>query len=65
MKRIRKSAWLPWTLLLVGTAFYVYYGVEWGAWTVNLPNLIIYVVIILTLYWVLRKREEMEDRHDL
>ena len=65
MKRIRKSSWLPWTLLLVGIAFYVYYGIEWGAWMVNLPNLLIYIIIILTLFWVLKKREQMEDEHNL
>lgn len=61
MKKIRKSSWLPWALLLVGTAFYVYYGVEWGAWQENLPNLLIYIVIILALYWALRKKEQLTD----
>lgn len=61
MKRIRKSHWLPWCLLIAGAAFYVYYGIEWGAWIVNLPNMLIYIVIIFILYWVLRKKERMED----
>lgn len=59
MKRIRKSSWLPWALLLVGIAFYVYYGVEWGAWRENLLNIIIYVGIILALFWALRKKEKL------
>ncbi len=49
---------------MVGTAFYVYYGVEWGAWKENLPNLLIYIVIILALFWALRKKEKMEDERD-
>jgi hypothetical protein len=49
---------------MVGTAFYIYYGVEWGAWKENLPNLLIYIVIILALFWALRKKEKMEDERD-
>ena len=61
MRKNRKSLWLPWALLLVGVGFYVYYGIEWGAWKENLPNLLIYIVIILALFWALRKKEKMES----
>ena len=64
MGKTRKSLWLPWALLLVGTGFYVYYGVEWGAWKENLPNLLIYIVIIFALYWALRKKEKMESERE-
>lgn len=62
MKRIRKSAWLPWMLFLVGLTFYIYYGIEWGAWLQNLPNILTYLVIILALYWALRKKEKMNQQ---
>ena len=61
MKRYRKSAWLPWMLLLVGILFYVYYGVEWGAWMQNLPNIIIYACIIVALFFALRAKEKMNN----
>jgi hypothetical protein len=60
MKRIPKSQYLPVLLLLVGIAFYVYYGVTWNAWHENIANLLIYIVIIGALFWSLRKKEKME-----
>ena len=61
MTRIRKSNFLPWLLLLVGIAFYVYFGIEYNAWKENLMNMLIYFIIILALYWSLRKKEQLED----
>lgn len=63
MRKNRKSLWLPLALLLVGTGFYVYYGVTWNAWLHNLPNLLIYVVITIALRWALLKKEKMNDEH--
>lgn len=60
MKKIPRSKYLPILLLLVGIAFYVYYGISYNAWRENLANLIIYVVIISALYWSLRAKEKME-----
>lgn len=62
MKQIRKSQFLPWLLLLVGLAFYVYYGVSYNAWMHNLPNLVIYILIILALFWALRKQDSYRNR---
>lgn len=61
MKRIRKSTYLPILLFLAGTAFYVYYGIEYNAWMQNLWNIIIYLVIIVALFFTLRKKEQYED----
>ncbi|MCR4612872.1 MAG: hypothetical protein K5778_02600 [Bacteroidaceae bacterium] len=60
---MRKSTWLPVALLIVGIAFYLYYGITWNAWIENLPNILIYIVIIIALRWALRKKEQMNDQH--
>ena len=61
MKRIRKSVYLPLLLLIMGVAFYVYFGVYYNAWNENLPNILIFVGIIVLLAWALRKKEKMEE----
>ncbi|MBQ5722204.1 MAG: hypothetical protein IIV67_07950 [Bacteroidaceae bacterium] len=42
--KVKKYIWLPVAIFLVGLAFYVYYGVTYNSWMVNLPNLLIFVV---------------------
>ncbi len=64
MRKFRKSIWLPLAFLLLGTVFYVYYGINYHAWTDNLPNLIIYLVIIVFLAWALRKKEKYENERN-
>lgn len=65
MKKIKKSVWLPLFFLLFGTVFYVYFGITYNDWITNLPNIIIYVVIIAFLYLALRKKEKYEkERND-
>lgn len=61
MKRIKKSTWLPTLFVLFGAAFYVYFGITHNAWLDNMPNIIIYFVIIAFLTWALRKKEKFED----
>ena len=60
---MKKSVWLPAALLLVGTALYIYNGVEYNAWMQNLPMMIIDVVILVVLHFVLRKKEEYNKRY--
>ena len=45
-------------LLLAGSAFYVYDGMEYNSWMKNLPLMIIDVLIVAALFWALRKKEE-------
>ena len=53
---MNKSTWMPVTFLVIGCSVYGYYGVTQNAWKVNLPNLIIYIVIILALFFAQRKK---------
>ena len=55
---MRKSTWLPIALLLAGSAFYVYDGMEYNSLMKNLPLMIIDVLIVAALFWALRKKEE-------
>ena len=61
MKRIRKSIYLPVLLFLIGLAFYVYFGLTSNAWNDNLPNILIFLGIIILLALALRKKEQLED----
>lgn len=64
MKRIKKSTYLPVLLLLMGTTFYVYYGVTQNSWQTNLPNLGIYLVIIIALHFSLRQKEKLQEKRE-
>ena len=65
MARIRKSYYLPWVLLVACAVFFVY---ENGSSIEVLKQyssyIITYLVIILALFLVLRKKEQMEDERN-
>ena len=65
MARIRKSYYLPWVLLLACAVFFVY---ENGSSIEVLKQyrsyIITYIVIIVALFLVLRKKEQMEDERN-
>ena len=65
MARIRKSYYLPWVLLLACAVFCVY---ENGSSLEVLKQyrsyIITYIIIILALFFVLRKKEQMEDERN-
>lgn len=65
MARIRKSYYLPWVLLLACAVFFVY---ENGSSLEVLKQyrsyIITYIIIILALFLVLRKKEQMEDERN-
>ena len=63
-KDLRKHVWLPCTFLCIGLAVYIYYGITWNAWMKNLPNMIIYIIIIVTLAWALRKQNQLRERRN-
>ncbi len=55
---MKRHVWMPIAFFLTGTAFYVYYGITWNAWRHNLPNLAIYALICIALWWALKKRDK-------
>lgn len=65
MARIRKSYYLPWVLLLACAVFFVY---ENGSSIEVLKQyrsyIITYLLIIMALFLVLRKKEQMEDERN-
>lgn len=60
----KKSIWLPPLLALSGTAFYIYDGLQMNSWKVNLPNIIIFYIIVCGLFFALRKKEKLQAKHD-
>lgn len=52
---------MPTAFFIVGIIFYVYYGITWNAWTTNLPNMGIYAVICIALWWALKKKDELAN----
>lgn len=63
MRRVKKYKWLPPLLAICGVAFYVWDGLQMNSWIKNLPNLIIYAVIIMALWWALRKKEKLNQKY--
>lgn len=59
-----KSVWLPIMLLLAGGAFYVYDGMEYNSWMKNLPLMIVDVLIVIALFWALRKKENLKKERN-
>ena len=60
---MKRHIWLPCAFFCVGLIFYIYYGLTWNAWIVNLPNLGIYAIIVLALSWALKKKEQIKNNH--
>lgn len=58
----------PWLragfFLLLGLGFYVYYGIEMNAWKQNLPNLLIYLVIVAGLFWAMTKKQQLQRERE-
>lgn len=50
---------MPIAFLSVGLATYIYYGITWNAWMKNLPNIVIYIVIIAALAWALKTKDRL------
>lgn len=61
---MKKSFWMPIAFLLAGAAFYVYYGITYNAWGPNLPNLLIYVAIVVALFFAQRKKEKLRRERE-
>lgn len=61
---MRKLTWMPVAFLLVGAAFYIYYGVTYNAWKENLSNLIVYIIIIIGLFLAHRKKEQLRRERE-
>lgn len=63
-KNIKKYVWLPLAFLCVGLATYIYYGITWNAWLKNLPNIIIYMIIVGALTLAEKKKDELRRKHN-
>lgn len=50
---------MPIAFLSVGLATYIYYGTTWNAWMKNLPNIVIYIIIIAALAWALKTKDRL------
>ena len=65
MKARRNKPWLrAFVFLVIGVGFYVYFGIEMHAWKENLPNLLIYLVIVAALWWALWKKQRLQDERE-
>ena len=65
MARIRKSYYLPWVLLLACAVFFVYEnGSSLEVLRQYRSYIITYIIIIVALFLVLRKKEQMEDERN-
>lgn len=60
---MKRHKWVPIAFFIVGTVFYIYFGITWNAWIKNLPNIAIYAVICLALWWALKKKEQYKNSH--
>ena len=63
MARLKRHKWLPALLEICGIAIYVYDGLEMNSWIKNLPNIIIYFVIVAALWWALRKKDKIMEKY--
>jgi c-di-AMP phosphodiesterase-like protein len=64
MKKFRKSTYLPVLLFIMGSSFYIYYGITQNSWRANLPNMGIYLIIIIALYLSLRQKEKLQEKRE-
>jgi len=60
---MKRYIWVPAAFFLVGCAFYIYYGLTWNAWMKNLPNILIYIVIVCALSWALYKKDKLKKQY--
>ncbi len=61
---MKKYIILPAIFLLIGTAVYVYFGIQYKAWIDNLPNILIFIGIIAALAWALKKKEKLQQQRN-
>lgn len=58
MRRVSKTILLPAALLIAGVAVYVWDGQRYNSWSDNLPNLFVFLVIIIVLAFALHKKKK-------
>lgn len=63
-KEMKKYIWMPTAFFIVGLAFYVYYGITWNSWMENLPNILIYLVVVVALSWSLKRKEKFQNERE-
>jgi len=61
--RIKKHILVPAAFFCIGLAVYIYNGVNWNTWKMYLPNILIYLGIVLALGWALKKKEQLKNKN--
>lgn len=59
---MKKYIILPLVLFLIGLAVYVFFGITDNAWKDNLPNILVFLIIIALLAWALKKKDYLEKK---
>ena len=59
---MKKYVILPLVLFIIGLAVYVFFGITYNAWQENLPNMLIFLIIIAMLAWALKKKDALEKK---
>ena len=59
---MKKYVILPLVLFIIGLAVYVFFGITYNAWKENLPNMLIFLIIIAMLAWALKKKDALEKK---
>lgn len=55
---------LPIILFVVGLAVYIFFGITDNAWMINLPNIIIFFLIIVLLTWARKKKYDLQQKRN-
>ena len=61
---MKRYIFVPVAFFCVGLAFYVYYGIIWNAWMENLPNILLYLVLVVALGWALKKKQQFANERE-
>jgi hypothetical protein len=61
---MKKIFMLPIILFVVGLAVYIFWGITDNAWMINLPNIIIFFLIIVLLTWARKKKYDLQQKRN-
>jgi len=61
---MKKIFMLPIILFVVGLAVYIFFGITDNAWMINLPNIIIFFLIIVLLTWARKKKYDLQQKRN-
>ena len=61
---MKKIFMLPIILFVVGLAVYIFFGITDNDWMINLPNIIIFFLIIVLLTWARKKKYDLQQKRN-